>query len=132
MGETADTKRFEHATLAVSEVKCMEVGCPPLETLVLLLDESDPRSNSLRVQKPLLEVTEADVELAVARLMRGEQPSCNCGEMLWGELKKARVSAAEDEAAKLEALTTKLRSAPESTTREDIGLLINASMNGLA
>ena len=82
----ADARRFgDDPTLAVSEVKCLEVGCPPMETVVMLLDEKDPLNNKVRIMMALMDVSEASVVLAVGRFMRGEQeerhgcpPGCDC------------------------------------------------------
>ena len=82
----ADAGRFgDDPTLAVSEVKCLEVGCPPMETVVMLLDEKDPLNNKVRIMMGLMDVSEASVALAVGRFMRGEQeerhgcpPGCDC------------------------------------------------------
>ena len=84
--QDADAGRFgDDPTLAVSEVKCLEVGCPPMETVVMLLDEKDPLNNKVRIMMGLMDVSEASVALAVGRFMRGEQeerhgcpPGCDC------------------------------------------------------
>ena len=87
--QDADARRFgDDPTLAVSEVKCLEVGCPPMETVVMLLDETNPLTNKVKIQMGLMDVDKGDVAVAVARFMRGEQeerhgggsclPGCEC------------------------------------------------------
>ena len=87
--QEGDEGRFgDDPTLAVSEVKCLEVGCPPMETVVMLLDETNPLTNKVKIQMGLMDVDKGDVAVAVARFMRGEQderhggrsclPGCEC------------------------------------------------------
>ena len=131
--QEGDEGRFgDDPTLAVSEVKCLEVGCPPMETVVLLLDEKDPLVNKVKIQMGLMDVTQDDVELAVGRFLRGEQAECNCGEVMLREMMKGMnkfpAGSAADEgkegAAVLELLKQKLKRKPEATTRDDIGKLM--------
>jgi hypothetical protein len=49
-----------HVTLMVSELACSEPGCPPLETIIALLDgQGQPRQ--FKIHRPLTDVTRADV-----------------------------------------------------------------------
>jgi hypothetical protein len=48
------------ATLMVSELACSEPGCPPLETVIAVLDDTDaPRH--FKIHRPMTDVTRADV-----------------------------------------------------------------------
>jgi hypothetical protein len=47
----------------VTELRCSEPGCPPLETIIALLGAHQRRQ--VKVHKPLLEVTREDIELAI-------------------------------------------------------------------
>ena len=117
--------------MAVTEVKCMEIGCPPLETVILLLDEPDSLKNKLRIQKPLLEVTEGDVSAAAQRLLRGEQVECKCGEALLNSMLKKQkgLGLGEEKTAAAALVKEKLERAPETTTREDIETLMKADFD---
>lgn len=54
----------EDEVVVVNELRCTEPGCPPLETVVALLREGGaPRQ--LKVHKPVIEVTEADLRAAL-------------------------------------------------------------------
>lgn len=52
----------EDAPILVSELRCSEPGCPPVETIIALL-QGGPTSDTLtfKLPKPLAEVTSADV-----------------------------------------------------------------------
>jgi hypothetical protein len=50
----------QSATVIVSELRCPEPGCPPLETVIALFHE-DGRSTQRKLHKALAEVTETDV-----------------------------------------------------------------------
>jgi hypothetical protein len=48
------------ATLMVSELACSEPGCPPLETVIAVLDGADaPRH--FKIHRPLVDVSRADI-----------------------------------------------------------------------
>lgn len=50
----------EDDTVMVNELRCAEPGCPPVETVIALLRQGQaPRQ--VKVHKPVVEVTEADV-----------------------------------------------------------------------
>lgn len=57
-------------TMTVAELRCMEPGCPPVETVVAILDApSSPRRSpqQYKIHKPMSEVIFEDVErLAVS------------------------------------------------------------------
>lgn len=50
----------EDVTVMVTELRCTEEGCPPIETVIAILDTpGSPRQ--YKVYKPLAEVTPADI-----------------------------------------------------------------------
>ena len=63
----ADVKRWtaevfrlpESASVLVTELRCGEPGCPPLETVIAILDPGPPRQ--VKIPKPVAEVTFLDV-----------------------------------------------------------------------
>jgi hypothetical protein len=60
-------KAGEDDALVVNELSCTEPGCPPIETVVALLRAgSEPRQ--VKVQKPALDVTQADLRAAIKGL----------------------------------------------------------------
>ena len=54
-------------SIMVSELTCTEPGCPPLETVVARL-RGGTRPLSIKVHKPVFEVTPADLRQALAAL----------------------------------------------------------------
>jgi hypothetical protein len=57
----------EDDTVVVSELRCTEPGCPPLETMIALLRPGhEPRKTT--IHKAVTELTEADVRSALLRL----------------------------------------------------------------
>jgi len=65
-------KQLAHELLAlddddvvmVTELQCTEPGCPPIETVIAVLRVGARRQ--IKIHKPLVEVTEADVRAAIA------------------------------------------------------------------
>ncbi len=51
----------EEATVLVTELRCSEPGCPPLETVIAILNERTP-TVQVTIHSPLELVTEADVK----------------------------------------------------------------------
>lgn len=49
----------ESSTVMVAELACTEPGCPPLETVVAILDAG--RTTKHTIHRPMAEVTEADI-----------------------------------------------------------------------
>jgi hypothetical protein len=52
------------ATVMVTELRCSEPGCPPLETVIAILNEAD-RTQQHKLHKAMAQVTRGDV-LALA------------------------------------------------------------------
>lgn len=50
----------EDTTVMLSELRCSEPGCPPVETVIAILSAEEKRQ--FKVHKPLREVTTADIE----------------------------------------------------------------------
>lgn len=51
-------------TLMVTEVQCLEEGCPPLETVIAMLDQPGV-ARQYKVPKPISGVTRDDVDALV-------------------------------------------------------------------
>ena len=56
----------EDVTLMVAELECHEPGCPPIETVVSLLDEANPQK--IKIVKAMRDVQQEDISFAVERL----------------------------------------------------------------
>lgn len=57
----------EQTTIMVTELECREPGCPPIETVIALL-EGPGRNRQYKIHKPAADVSRSDVE----RLAAGE------------------------------------------------------------
>ena len=53
----------EQATVSVMELACHEPDCPPLETVVAVMEEGK-QTRQWKFHKPIPEVTREDLELA--------------------------------------------------------------------
>ena len=51
----------EGATVMVSELACMEEGCPPVETVIAVFRPSMPKIQ-FRLHRPMAEITAHDIE----------------------------------------------------------------------
>jgi hypothetical protein len=77
-GRTTEIKAWAAETLGltddvavmVTELRCTEPGCPPLETVVAILGESGP-NRQYKIHKPIADVTEADVRSMAAKAGAG-------------------------------------------------------------
>jgi hypothetical protein len=69
----------DEATVMVTELRCSESGCPPLETMIAILNESGNRQYKLH--KSIEEVMEDDVR----RLAAGAVSSVDTAESEKGE-----------------------------------------------
>lgn len=56
--------------VVVRETRCLDEGCPDLETTVLVLSPPAQASLTLRLQRPVAEVQESDIKAAVAEALR--------------------------------------------------------------
>jgi hypothetical protein len=65
----------ESATILVSELRCSEPGCPPVETVIALLREGKGGEN-YKIHRPALEIQRDDVARLAeqARAARAEAP----------------------------------------------------------
>jgi predicted protein tyrosine phosphatase len=66
----------EETTVLASELRCTEPGCPPLETVVAIMDAEVPRQ--FKLHKALDAVTYEDVESAAAKMLRAEERPHSC------------------------------------------------------
>jgi hypothetical protein len=63
-------------SVMVTELRCTEPGCPPLETVIAILDQpGQPRQ--FKIPKAIADVTFADV-LQVAKPKQNNCPTCDC------------------------------------------------------
>lgn len=53
----------DERTILVTELACTEPGCPPVETVIALLQEGEPQR--WKLHKPVATVTEHDVRTAL-------------------------------------------------------------------
>jgi hypothetical protein len=55
-------------TILVTELKCTEPGCPPVETVIALLPETNSgmRKRQIKIHKPISEVSEGEVAHALS------------------------------------------------------------------
>ena len=68
--------KLESTSCTVMEVRCLEKGCPPLETCFAVLDKGI--DCKWKVQKPLMEVMRDDVVDSLQAWLRGDAPPCAC------------------------------------------------------
>jgi hypothetical protein len=81
-GHLSEIKRWDSAafrlgeddSVMVTELRCTEPGCPPLETVIAVLGVPGP-ARQYKLHKAIAEVTEADVEA----LASGGAPACGTG-----------------------------------------------------
>jgi hypothetical protein len=64
------------ASVFVTELRCMEPGCPPLETVIAILHESG-RPHQHKIHKAIADVTFADVLQLARRIVIDNQDSRN-------------------------------------------------------
>ena len=56
----------EDDSVMVTELRCTEPGCPPLETVIALMTAGGP-ARQHKVHKPMADVTEEDVRALASR-----------------------------------------------------------------
>ncbi len=82
-GRAAGIKRWAEAAFAlgeddsvmVTELRCTEPGCPPLETVIALLTAGGP-TRQHKIHKPITDVTEEDIR-ALASPDQGRGTGCS-------------------------------------------------------
>lgn len=57
----------DEAVVLVTELRCAEPGCPPLETVIAVLDDGAGGRVQVRLHAPIAALVEADVVGALAR-----------------------------------------------------------------
>ena len=55
----------DEVVVMVSELRCSEPGCPPLETLIAILD-GPGQKRQFKFHKRILEITASDIDSAVS------------------------------------------------------------------
>ena len=110
----------DELTLSVLELKCLEPGCPPMETCFAVLNEGI--DCKFKVLKALLEVTEADVAFSVAAWSRGEAPDCNCGQFALPSIQREHA-----EAENVAEMKASMRPVPTSAEEEIDVMLMDLS-----
>lgn len=63
--------RDEETTFVVNEIICNDPGCIGTETVILLMRPRQP-TRAVKVLKPMAEVTELDIHLALASNAEGQ------------------------------------------------------------
>ena len=58
--------QYADATLMVAELECKEPGCPPVETVISIMDKASPQK--VKVLLPMAKVGEGDVKYALDKL----------------------------------------------------------------
>mmetsp|Transcript_18226 Transcript_18226/g.46994 ORF Transcript_18226/g.46994 Transcript_18226/m.46994 type:complete len:101 (-) Transcript_18226:181-483(-) len=58
---------MEDVAVMVNQIECKEPGCPPIETVVSLLEEGAPKI--FKVFKPVSEVTDEDLKKGLQELL---------------------------------------------------------------
>ena len=117
------------ADLTVSEVKCLEAGCPPLETIVAELGAGEDGA-MLKIPRALIDVREDDVVASADRVARGVESECRCGEILLAQRTKKPKRFNDGDAVAKAVQIAKAKPLVE-TTREDIGLMMRDAMRGV-
>ena len=70
-------------TCTVLELRCLEEGCPPLETAFAVIDPGF--DCKFKVMKPLMEVRRDDVVDSLQAWVRGDDPPCACDFVVPGQ-----------------------------------------------
>ncbi len=81
-GHAIEIKRWARVAFAlgeddlvmVTELRCTEPGCPPLETVIALLTAGDS-TRQHKIHKPMADVSEEDVR---ALASQGPDPGADC------------------------------------------------------
>ena len=71
----------------VMEVRCLEPGCPPMETGFAVLNAGV--DCKWKVQKALVDVTRDDIVDGLQAMLRGEAPPCACDIVMGGGEREA-------------------------------------------
>ena len=76
--EEALPDTMDDATVMVNEMQCFEPGCPPLETVVTLLDK---QSIVFKIFKPVREVTPEEVDEGLQAVLSGQVAAQHVGQL---------------------------------------------------
>jgi hypothetical protein len=69
----------EEAVVVVSELKCGEPGCPPVETVIAVLTDKS-QSTTFKILKPLDAIAFGDIALLTTLPSSGSCPCDDCDE----------------------------------------------------
>jgi hypothetical protein len=58
---TAMLELTEESTVFVTELACLEEGCPPVETVIAVLRDRATQKFQFKLHKPVLDITEEDL-----------------------------------------------------------------------
>jgi len=61
---TASLQLADGIVVMINELQCTEPGCPPIETVIAVLEEGARRQ--FKIHKPLVDVTDTDLDAALA------------------------------------------------------------------
>lgn len=67
----------ENVTVMVTELRCSEPGCPPLETVIAVLDGGN-QNRQYKIHKPMDEVAQTDVQNSTLHDAHPEGPHEPC------------------------------------------------------
>ena len=122
---------FAVVVLSIAEIKCVEPGCPPLETVIAILDPKKPLRLSIR--KCLEDVCEVDVVRSISDWIEDKIEPCNCGDTIIAAYKTEIAQRKLDTSALLvdskSVLSKDEQEAKPTSTFEDIERMVDFAMN---
>ena len=121
---------FEDVVVSIAQIKCVEPGCPPLETVIAVLDAEKPLRLSIR--KCLKDVCEADVTQSIQDWIEDKVQPCNCGDVILQAYRlkiDKKVDTSEILVDHKDALSKDEQEAKSTSTFEDIDRMVGFAMN---
>ena len=120
---------LDDIVVSISQIKCVEPDCPPLETVIAILDSDKPLR--LSIQKCLEDVNEMDVVQSIQDWI-DDKVKCNCGDVILHAY-KLEISRKYDTSELLvgarDVLSTSQQEATSNSTVEDIDRMIEFASN---
>jgi hypothetical protein len=120
---------LDDIVVSISQIKCVEPDCPPLETVIAILDSDKPLR--LSIQKCLEDVNEMDVVQSIQDWI-DDKVKCNCGDVIL-QAYKLEISRKYDTSELLvgarDVLSTSQQEATSNSTVEDIDRMIEFASN---
>lgn len=123
-GEFKSVASADEISLSVLELKCLEVGCPPLETCFAVLNKDI--SCQFKVLKALVDVAEDDISFSFDAWRRGEDVECNCGQFAL-----PNIDTAHPEAENIAEMKHAINPLPANTNEEIDAMLAELSSGTL-